>query len=250
VSYDDLREQAFEANLELVRAGLVVLTFGNASAIDRSAGALAIKPSGVLYDELSPDAMVVVDIESGEVIDGSYRPSSDTPTHLVLCRRFAGIGGVVHTHSPYATAWAQAGRDVPCYGTTHADHFHGSVPVTRPLVRNEIEGEYEHATGEVIAETLERLEFDPLEMPATLVSGHGPFVWGADASAAVENAVALEVVAASAYRMELLQPALPHSTERSSNGTSCASTGPPPTTDSREGASPARARRPSPARRA
>jgi L-ribulose-5-phosphate 4-epimerase len=206
VSYDDLREQAFEANRELVRAGLVFLTFGNASAIDRAAGVLAIKPSGVLYDELSPDAMVVVDIESGEIIDGSYRPSSDTPTHLVLCRRFDAIGGVAHTHSQFATAWAQAGRDLPCYGTTHADHFHGTVPVTRPLSCDEIEGDYEHATGKVIAETLERLELDPLEMPAALVSGHGPFAWGANAAAAVENAVALEVVAASAYRMELLRP--------------------------------------------
>jgi L-ribulose-5-phosphate 4-epimerase len=204
MNHRELREQACEANLELVRAGLVVLTFGNASAADRAAGVFAIKPSGLAYEQLSAESMVVVDLESGEIVDGSYRPSSDTPTHLVLYRRFDAVGAVVHTHSPFATAWAQAGRALPCYGTTHADHFHGAVPVTRMLTRGEIEGDYEHATGEVIAETLAGL--DPLELPAALVAGHGPFAWGADAADAVENAIALEVVAASAYRTELLRP--------------------------------------------
>ena len=200
----DVREQAFEANRAIVEAGLVVLTFGNASAVDREAGVMAIKPSGVAYEELSAAAMVVVDLESGEVVEGDHRPSSDTPTHLVLYRAFDSIGGIAHTHSEYATAWAQAARELPCFGTTHADHFHGAVPVTRALTREEIDGDYEHATGEVIVETL--VGVDPLAMPAVLVAGHAPFTWGADAAHAVENAVALEVVAASALRTELLRP--------------------------------------------
>jgi L-ribulose-5-phosphate 4-epimerase len=196
----DLRERVLEANRELVRAGLVVLTFGNASAIDRAAGAMAIKPSGVPYDELVPAAIVLVDLESGDVLDEGYRPSSDTPTHLVLYRRYAAVGGVVHTHSPYATAWAQARRPIPCLGTTHADHFQGAVPVTPPLAGEEIRDEYEARTGDVIVETLERLELDPLEMPAALVASHGPFAWGEDVEHAVENAIALEAVAAAAFR--------------------------------------------------
>jgi L-ribulose-5-phosphate 4-epimerase len=200
----DAREQAFEANRAIVGAGLVVLTFGNASAVDRDAGVIAIKPSGVAYEELSPAAMVLVDLEGGDVVEGDYRPSSDTPTHLVLYRAFGTIGGVVHTHSPFATAWAQAGRELPCFGTTHADHFHGAVPVTRALTRDEVDADYERATGEVIVETL--ADVDPLAMPAVLVAGHGPFAWGADAAQAVENAVALEAVAASALRTELLRP--------------------------------------------
>jgi L-ribulose-5-phosphate 4-epimerase len=202
----ELREHVYEANCEIVRAGLVVLTFGNASAADRAAGVMAIKPSGVPYDMLRPDAMVVVDLETGEVRDGEHRPSSDTPTHLVLYRSFEGVGGIVHTHSPYATAWAQACREIPCLGTTHADHFSGAVPVTRPLTRAEIEGEYERFTGDVIVETLARLELDPLAVSAALVASHGPFAWGVDAAQAVENAVALEAVAAAAYRTELLRP--------------------------------------------
>lgn len=194
----DLRERVLEANREIVRAGLVVLTFGNASAVDRDAGVMAIKPSGVPYDDLDPSAIVLVDLESGEPLDSAYRPSSDTPTHLVLYRRFEAVGAIVHTHSPYATAWAQARREIPCLGTTHADHFHGSVPVTRPLDAGEIGDAYEAHTGDVIVETLERLGLDPLEMPATLVASHGPFAWGADAAAAVENAIALEAVAAMA----------------------------------------------------
>jgi len=199
----ELQELVFEANREIVDAGLVVLTFGNASAVDREAGVMAIKPSGVPYDDLGPDAMVVVDLESGEARDGSGRPSSDTPTHLVLYRAFEQIGGIVHTHSPFATAWAQARREIPCLGTTHADHFHGPVPVTRELMDKEIGGDYERCTGDVIVETVRG---DPLEMPAVLVASHGPFAWGADAVEAVENAIALEVVAESSFRTELLRP--------------------------------------------
>jgi len=202
----ELREHVYDANREIVRAGLVVLTFGNASAVDRAAGVMAIKPSGVPYDLLRPEAMVVVDLESGAVVDGEHRPSSDTPTHLVLYRSFEGVGGIVHTHSPFATAWAQACRELPCLGTTHADHFSGAVPVTRALTRAEIEGEYERLTGEVVVETLAGLGLDPLAMPAVLVASHGPFAWGADGAEAVENAVALEAVAAAAYRTEQLRP--------------------------------------------
>jgi len=202
----ELRERVYEANAEIVRAGLVVLTFGNASAADRAAGVIAIKPSGVPYDALGPEAMVVVDLESGDVVDGEHRPSSDTPTHLALYRSFEGVGGIVHTHSPFATAWAQACRAIPCLGTTHADHFSGAVPVTRALTREEIEGEYERLTGEVIVETFSELGLDALATPAVLVASHGPFAWGGDAADAVENAVALEAVAAAALRTELLRP--------------------------------------------
>jgi L-ribulose-5-phosphate 4-epimerase len=205
-AYASLREQVLEANLEIVRAGLVILTFGNVSGADRDAGVMAIKPSGVPYERLSADAIVVLDLETGAVVAGETRPSSDTSTHLVLYRAFPGIGGIVHTHSPYATAWAQAGRELPCLGTTHADHFNGSVPVTRSLRRDEIEGDYERLTGEVIVEEVTRIDLDPLTCPAVLVASHGPFAWGADVAAAVENAVALEAVAASALRTELLRP--------------------------------------------
>ena len=203
MEHRELRERVFETNRELVRAGLVVLTFGNASAADRDAGVLAIKPSGVPYDELGPESMVVVDLKTGKA-SGSFRPSSDTPTHLVLYREFERVGGIVHTHSTAATAWAQACRPIPCLGTTHADHFHGEVPVTRALTREEIEGDYERATGELIAETLAGK--DPLGMPAVLVASHGVFVWGTDAEQAVENAVALEVVAELALRTVALEP--------------------------------------------
>jgi L-ribulose-5-phosphate 4-epimerase len=206
VFHGELREQVYEANREIVRAGLVLLTFGNASAADRAAGVIAIKPSGVRYDELRPEAMVVLDLASGEVVDGGHRPSSDTPTHLVLYRRFEAVCGIVHTHSTFATAWAQARREIPCVGTTHADHFRGPVPVTRPLTGEEIRGAYEERTGNLIVETHERLEHDPLDMPAALVAGHGPFAWGRDVARAVENAIALEEVAAIAFRTVLLRP--------------------------------------------
>ena len=202
--YDDLRERVCEANLALGRAGLVVLTFGNASAVDRSAGVVAIKPSGVSYERLRAADVAVVDLATGAVVDGALRPSSDTPTHLALYRAWPGVGGVVHTHSPFATAWAQARRELPCFGTTHADHFEGAVPLTRALTSGEIEGEYERATGEVILETFASLALEPLRRPAVLVASHGPFAWGPSVEAAVENAVALEAVAASAYRSVVL----------------------------------------------
>ncbi len=191
----ELREQVFEANVALVRAGLVILTFGNVSGVDREEGVLAIKPSGVPYDELRPEAIVVVDLETGDVVAGEHRPSSDTPTHAVLYRRFASLGGIVHTHSRFATAWAQAGRDLPCLGTTHADHFRGPVPVTRALAPEEIQADYEERTGDVIVEEFEHRGLDPLKVPAVLVTSHGPFAWGADIAHALENAIALEAVA-------------------------------------------------------
>jgi L-ribulose-5-phosphate 4-epimerase len=213
--FEELRARVVTANLALVDAGLVVLTFGNASAADRAAGVIAIKPSGVAYDSLRPDDVPVVDLASGAVVSGQQRPSSDTPTHLALYRAFAEVGGVVHTHSPFATAWAQAQRELPCLGTTHADHFHGPVPVTRQLAAAEIQGDYEERTGAVIVEAFGERGLDPLELPAVLVASHGPFVWGAEIEDAVENAVALEAVAASAYRsvqlaagIEAIQPEL------------------------------------------
>jgi L-ribulose-5-phosphate 4-epimerase len=199
--YEELRQRVVTANLELVRLGLAVLTFGNASAVDRAAGVVAIKPSGVPYHELTAESVPVVDLADGSVVDGGRRPSSDTPTHLALYRAFVGIGGVVHAHSPFATSWAQACRPIPCLGTTHADHFRGPVPVTRALRREEIDGGYEEATGAAIVE----LGVDPLEMPAALVASHAPFVWGRDVEEAVENAVALEAVAASTYRALVLR---------------------------------------------
>ena len=196
----DLRARVVAANRSLVDAGLVVLTFGNASAVDRDAGLVAIKPSGISAAELLPRHVPVLDLETGTLLFGSHRPSSDTPTHLALLRAFAEAGGVVHTHSPFATAWAQARRDLPCLGTTHADHFRGAVPVTRMLTSAEIEGDYEERTGAVIIETFAERELEPLAVPAALVARHGPFVWGKSIEAAVENAVALEAAAASAYR--------------------------------------------------
>jgi L-ribulose-5-phosphate 4-epimerase len=201
-----LRETVWRANQDLVEAGLVSGAFGNASGIDRDHGIILIKPSGVPYAELRPDHLVAVAIDDGRVVDGDLRPSSDTPTHLALYRRFPGIGGVVHTHSPEATAWAQACRPIPPFGTTHADHFRGAVPVTRQLQDAEVAGEYERETGIVIVETLELGGLDPADMPAVLVAWHGPFTWGSDASAAADNAVALERVAGMARRTLALDP--------------------------------------------
>jgi L-ribulose-5-phosphate 4-epimerase len=213
--YADLRERVLEANLALGRAGLVVLTFGNASAVDRAAGAVAIKPSGVPYERLTAADVAVVDLATGAAVDGDTRPSSDTPTHLALYRAWPEVGGIVHTHSAFATSWAQARREIPCLGTTHADHFDGAVPVTRALTGGEIDGEYERETGEVIIETFATLELEPLAMPGVLVASHGPFTWGASADEAVENAIALEAVAAIAYRtvtlageLEAIEPEL------------------------------------------
>ncbi len=206
LSLPELRERVWRANQALVRAGLVTLSFGNASGVDREAGVLIIKPSGVPYDHLLPEHLVAVSLKDGRVVEGELRPSSDTPTHLALYRRYPEIGGVVHTHSTAATAWAQAGRPIPPLGTTHADHFHGPVPVTRHLSATEIAGEYEAETGAVIIETLERLGLSAAEMPAALVASHGPFTWGHDAQDAADNATALETVAAMATQTLALNP--------------------------------------------
>ena len=202
----ELRERVWRANLALVQAGLVTLSFGNASGVDRELGVLVIKPSGVPYDVLRPEQLVVVSLESGKVVEGDLRPSSDTPTHLRLYRAFAEIGGVVHTHSTSATAWAQAGRSIPALGTTHADHFRGAVPVTRQMTESEVAGEYEAETGAVIVETLGRLGLSAGEMPAALVASHGPFTWGRDAEEAADNATALEAVAEMALHTLALAP--------------------------------------------
>jgi L-ribulose-5-phosphate 4-epimerase len=190
-----LREQVLEANLELVRRGLVLYTFGNASGIDRGEGLVCIKPSGVPYEEMRPEHLVVTDLK-GKIVEGNLRPSSDLPTHLVLYNAFAEIGGVAHTHSEYATSWAQARRPIPCFGTTHADYFHGPVPVTDCLTRDEIEGGYELNTGHAIVRAVKR---NAGEIPAMLVANHGPFAWGPDAAAAAHNAVILEAIARMAY---------------------------------------------------
>jgi L-ribulose-5-phosphate 4-epimerase len=187
-----LREEVLEANLELVRRGLVLYTFGNVSGMDRSEGLVAIKPSGVPYEELTAAHMVVSDL-AGKIVEGTLRPSSDLPTHLELYRHFSTIGGVAHTHSEFATAWAQAETPIPCFGTTHADYFHGPVPVTERLSTSQITGDYELETGAAICQTFAKL--DPSVIPAVLVAGHAPFCWGASANDAAHNAVILEYVA-------------------------------------------------------
>lgn len=194
MNLDALKARVLEANLELPRHGLALFTWGNASEIDRAAGLVAIKPSGVAYDRMKAEDMVVVDLD-GRIVEGRFRPSSDLATHLALYSAFAEIGGVVHTHSGHATAWAQAGADVPCEGTTHADYFDGPVPCTRPMSAAEITGAYEAETGAVIVETLKARGIPPLSMPAALVHGHGPFSWGTSATEAVHAAVVLEEVA-------------------------------------------------------
>jgi L-ribulose-5-phosphate 4-epimerase len=203
----DLRRQVCDVNLRLVADGLVILTWGNASAIDRDRGLVVIKPSGVPYGEMRPEHMVVVSLDTGLPVEGALRPSSDTPTHLVLYRAFAGIGGIVHTHSLHATAWAQAGRSLPALGTTHADYFHGAIPCTRPMTDQEIGGDYEVNTGRVIVERFAGL--DPLAMPAVLVASHAPFTWGPTVGKAAENAVVLEYTARLAAETLALQPDAP-----------------------------------------
>ena len=203
-----LREAVWQANQALVEAGLVRLSFGNASGIDRDAGIVLIKPSGVPYDELRPEHLVAVGLEDGQVREGEARPSSDTPTHLALYRTYPTIGGIVHTHSEAATVWAQACLPIPPLGTTHADHFRGPIPVTRPLAEAEVGADYEAATGAVIVATLDVLGLDPGDMPAVLVASHGPFAWGGDPLEAVANAIALETVAAMAIRTYALNPAV------------------------------------------
>ncbi|MGP4128323.1 L-ribulose-5-phosphate 4-epimerase [Pantoea tagorei] len=200
-----LKQQVYEANADLPRYGLVTFTWGNVSAIDRERGLVVIKPSGVPYDRLSVEDMVVVNLQ-GDVVEGKWRPSSDTATHLALYRRYPGIGGVVHTHSTHATAWAQAGRAIPALGTTHADYFFGNIPCTRALTQAEVEGDYELNTGKVIIETLGASE--PLHTPGVVVCQHGPFAWGKDAHEAVHNAVVLEEVAKMAWIARGINPQL------------------------------------------
>lgn len=202
MNYDTLREQVWKANMDLVESGLVVLTWGNASGTDGKREVMAIKPSGVDYASMKPEDIVIVSLETGEKIGGELKPSSDTPTHLELYRAFPEIGGVVHTHSIYATAWAQAAKPIPCYGTTHADHFFGPVPVTRQLTADEIEDDYEGYSGRVITEHFQRRGIDPAHVPAALLPHHGPFTWGKSAAEAVKNAVALEAVAQMALFTE------------------------------------------------
>ncbi len=205
--YDELKEQVFRANLALVEAGLVVLTWGNASGADRKAGVIAIKPSGVPYATMKPSDIVVLSIETGECVDGQHcRPSSDTPTHLHLYQQFPGVNGVVHTHSTYGTAFAQAARDIPCLGTTHADNFYGPIPATRPMREAEVVTDYELNTGRVIIECFRQRGIDPDQVPGVVLAGHAPFAWGATPAKAVENAVVLEFTAQMALHTFALRP--------------------------------------------
>jgi L-ribulose-5-phosphate 4-epimerase len=199
---ENLKIEVCNANLRLVESGLVILTWGNVSSIDREKGLVVIKPSGVSYHKLIPEMMVVIDLKTGEKVEGSLKPSSDTPTHLELYRSFTGIGSVVHTHSTFATVWAQACNSIPALGTTHADTFFGSVPCTRPLTKEETTKDYENNTGRVIVETF--FEFNPLHIPGVLVANHGPFTWGTTSDKAVENAIVLEEVARMAFYTSML----------------------------------------------
>ncbi len=203
-----MKQDVLEANLMLKEHGLVIFTWGNVSAIDRDLGEVVIKPSGVPYEKMRVDDLVVVNME-GTVISGDYNPSSDLATHLELYRRFPDCGGVVHTHSRMAVAWAQAGADLPAFGTTHADYFYGAIPCTRTLTSAEIQGAYEHETGCVIVETFEKRNIDPMAIPAVLVNGHGPFTWGTSAMDAVHNTVVLEEIAAIASFSVAINPQLP-----------------------------------------
>ncbi len=202
-----LKQSVYEANMALPKHGLVTFTWGNASAVDREAGLMVIKPSGVEYADLKPEDMVVLELETGKQIEGAMRPSSDTATHLELYRAFAGVGGVVHTHSRWATIYAQARRGIPALGTTHGDYFYGEIPCTRLMTAEEIAGEYEKETGAVIIETFRNRS--PLDIPAVLVASHGPFAWGKDAHEAVHNAVVLEEVAYMAWHAVQMRPDLP-----------------------------------------
>lgn len=200
---EELKKRVYEANMLLPKYGLVTFTWGNVSEIDRESGLFVIKPSGVDYEKLTPEDMVVMDL-NGNKVEGNYRPSSDTPTHLELYKAFPQLGGIVHTHSTMATSWAQAGRALPCYGTTHADYFYGEIPCARNLTAEEIEEAYEKNTGLVIIETLQGK--NPMHIPGILCKNHGPFTWGKDAHEAVHNAVVLEEVAKMATRCELINP--------------------------------------------
>ena len=202
---EQIKQQVLEANLLLPKHGLVTFTWGNVSGIDRDAGLIVIKPSGVSYDSMNVDDMVVVDLD-GKVVEGKWKPSSDTPTHLALYKAFPSLGGIVHTHSRWATSFAQAGAAIPALGTTHGDYFYGDIPCTRPMTPEEIAGEYELETGNVIIETFRELQIDPAQVPAALVFSHGPFAWGKDAFDAVHNAVVLEEVAFMAIHAIQLNP--------------------------------------------
>ena len=201
---EQLKQEVYEACMKIPAWGLAIFTWGNVSGIDRERGLVVIKPSGVEYDALRPECFPVVELETGRVVEGDYNPSSDTPTHLELYRRFPALGGVTHTHSTWATIYAQAGRGIPPYGTTHADHFGGEIPCTRPMTAEEIRGAYELETGRVICETFESRGIDPMHVPAVLVHSHGPFTWGKNAMDSVECAMTLEAVADMAYHAELL----------------------------------------------
>ena len=202
---EELKKKVYEANMELPRYGLVTFTWGNVSGIDREKGLFVIKPSGVNYDKMTWEDMVVMDLE-GNKVEGKFKPSSDTPTHLELYKAFPEIGGIVHTHSSYATSWAQAGRSIPCYGTTHADYIYGEVPCVRCLTKEEIEEAYETNTGHLIVNEFKRMNKDPMAVPAVLCKNHGPFAWVKDPMDAVHNAVVLEEVAKMAYRTEIINP--------------------------------------------
>jgi len=203
--FNDLKKQVFEANIDLVKHGLVIFTWGNVSGIDREKGIFAIKPSGVPYESMTWQDIVLVDMD-GKVVDSKYKPSSDTPTHLVLYREFEKVGGVVHTHSEWATSWAQMGLSIPALGTTHADYFYGDIPCTRKLSEAEIKGNYEEESGNVIVEAFRQMKIDPMAIPSVLITNHAPFSWGTDAHHAVHNAVVLEQVAKMAHHTLAMNP--------------------------------------------
>ena len=202
---EELKKKVYEANMELPRRGLVTYTWGNVSGIDREKGLFVIKPSGVEYDELRPEDLVVMDL-SGKKVEGELNPSSDTKTHLVLYNAFPQLGGIVHTHSPYAVGWAQAGEDIPCFGTTHADYFYGPIPCARHLTQEELDEDYELNTGKIIVETFRKRGIDPVAVPAVICFSHGPFTWGKDAAQAVYHAVVLEEVAKMALYTRQVRP--------------------------------------------
>jgi L-ribulose-5-phosphate 4-epimerase len=204
--HDALKQAVCQANRDLVPAGLVVLTWGNASGVDRAAGVMAIKPSGIPYEQLQPSDIIVLSIDTGKVVEGAGRPSSDTPTHLHLYRSFPNIGGIIHTHSLYATSFAQAQREIPCLGTTHADNFYGTIPVTRPMTPEEIATDYELNTGKVIVERFTTGNLNPDQIPGVLVASHAPFAWGTTLAKALENAIVLETVAHMTINTHLLNP--------------------------------------------
>lgn len=202
---EELKKKVYEANILLPKYDLVTFTWGNVSAIDRESELFVIKPSGVEYDEMTPDDMVVMDLK-GNRVEGKYKPSSDTPTHVEIYKAFKDVGGVVHTHSSFATSWAQAGRGIPCYGTTHADYFYGEIPCVRCLTKEEIDEAYEKNTGVLIVNEFNRMKKDPVAVPSVLCKNHGVFAWGKDAHEAVHNAVVTEEVAKMAFRCELINP--------------------------------------------